>query len=268
MRGLLRSLDLLPLEMLEHDSAGASRRTRACGRSGRSRPTPRTRRARGSGREGRSRPRRGPRAAGLGRRWLPRPGSLCWRACAGDYASSASAVGRFPTGGRNSLVDVPGVLVGHRTLIEGDRLRTGVTAILPHDGNPYVGEGARRLSRDQRVRQGHRADPAGRARNRREPAAHDEHPLGGAGVGGRAAPPARAEPRGRARPRHAQRDRGRVLRRLAVGRACAGRPPRARSRGDRPGQHRGDARRLGRRRHGHNLFRLQGGGGHLVAPRR
>jgi D-aminopeptidase len=47
-------------------------------------------------------------------------------------------VGRFPTGERNALVDVPGVLVGHRTLIEGDRLRTGVTAILPHDGNLYA----------------------------------------------------------------------------------------------------------------------------------
>ena len=47
------------------------------------------------------------------------------------------AVGRFPTGGLNALVDVPGVRVGHRTLVEGDRLRTGVTAILPHDGNLY-----------------------------------------------------------------------------------------------------------------------------------
>jgi D-aminopeptidase len=47
------------------------------------------------------------------------------------------AVGRFPTGELNALVDVPGVLVGHRTLIEGDRLRTGVTAVLPHDGNLY-----------------------------------------------------------------------------------------------------------------------------------
>jgi D-aminopeptidase len=48
------------------------------------------------------------------------------------------AVGRFPTGERNALIDVPGVLVGHRTLIEGDRLRTGVTAILPHAGNLYA----------------------------------------------------------------------------------------------------------------------------------
>ncbi|MEA2420835.1 MAG: D-aminopeptidase [Thermoleophilaceae bacterium] len=48
------------------------------------------------------------------------------------------AVGRFPTGERNALVDVPGVLVGHRTLIEGDRLRTGVTAILAHGDNLYT----------------------------------------------------------------------------------------------------------------------------------
>ena len=48
------------------------------------------------------------------------------------------AVGRFPTGERNALVDVPGVLVGHRTLIEGERLRTGVTAILPHGDNLYA----------------------------------------------------------------------------------------------------------------------------------
>jgi len=48
------------------------------------------------------------------------------------------AVGRFPPGERNALVDVPGVLVGHRTLHEGDRLRTGVTAILAHGGNLYA----------------------------------------------------------------------------------------------------------------------------------
>ena len=47
------------------------------------------------------------------------------------------AVGRFPTGELNALVDVRGVLVGHRTIVEGERLRTGVTAILPHDGNLY-----------------------------------------------------------------------------------------------------------------------------------
>ena len=47
------------------------------------------------------------------------------------------AVGRFPPGALNALVDVPGVLVGHLTLVEGDRLRTGVTAILPHEGTLY-----------------------------------------------------------------------------------------------------------------------------------
>ncbi len=47
------------------------------------------------------------------------------------------AVGRFPAGELNALCDVPGVLVGHRTIMEGDRLRTGVTAILPHGGNLY-----------------------------------------------------------------------------------------------------------------------------------
>jgi D-aminopeptidase len=46
-------------------------------------------------------------------------------------------VGRFPTGERNALVDVPGVLVGHATLAD-DSARTGVTAILPHGGNLYA----------------------------------------------------------------------------------------------------------------------------------
>jgi D-aminopeptidase len=47
------------------------------------------------------------------------------------------ALGRFPTGPLNALVDVPGVLVGHRTVAKGDRLRTGVTAVLPHGRNLY-----------------------------------------------------------------------------------------------------------------------------------
>ncbi len=34
------------------------------------------------------------------------------------------------------ITDVPGVRVGHRTLIEGD-IRTGVTAIIPHEGEIY-----------------------------------------------------------------------------------------------------------------------------------
>ena len=46
-------------------------------------------------------------------------------------------VGRFPAGRLNALVDVPGVRVGHRTLIDGESVRTGVSAVLPHGGNLY-----------------------------------------------------------------------------------------------------------------------------------
>ncbi len=45
--------------------------------------------------------------------------------------------GIFRTGPLNAITDVPGVLVGHRTIIEGDAVRTGVTAILPHGGNIF-----------------------------------------------------------------------------------------------------------------------------------
>ena len=48
------------------------------------------------------------------------------------------AVGRFPPGPRCTLVDVPGVRVGHLTLRDGDSVRTGVTAVLPHGGNLYA----------------------------------------------------------------------------------------------------------------------------------
>ncbi|MBD3178449.1 MAG: S58 family peptidase [Candidatus Latescibacteria bacterium] len=47
------------------------------------------------------------------------------------------SVGKFPTGGLNAITDVTGVKVGQRTIIEGDSIRTGVTAILPHPGNIY-----------------------------------------------------------------------------------------------------------------------------------
>ncbi|HCA80603.1 MAG TPA: aminopeptidase [Bacteroidetes bacterium] len=46
-------------------------------------------------------------------------------------------IGIFQTGKHNAITDVPGVLVGHRTVIEGDNIRTGVTAILPHEGNLF-----------------------------------------------------------------------------------------------------------------------------------
>jgi len=41
------------------------------------------------------------------------------------------------TGRNNAIIDVYGVGVGHSTLIEGDSIRTGVTSIVPHDGNLF-----------------------------------------------------------------------------------------------------------------------------------
>jgi D-aminopeptidase len=46
-------------------------------------------------------------------------------------------VGILPTGKNNAITDVAGVRVGHSTLISGDDVRTGVTAILPHSGNLF-----------------------------------------------------------------------------------------------------------------------------------
>ena len=47
------------------------------------------------------------------------------------------APGILPTGPLNALTDVKDVKVGHVTLVEGDDIRTGATAILPHGGNLY-----------------------------------------------------------------------------------------------------------------------------------
>lgn len=54
-------------------------------------------------------------------------------------------LGRFARGAQNAITDVPGVRVGHSTIIEGEGplvpgqgpVRTGVTAILPHGGNLF-----------------------------------------------------------------------------------------------------------------------------------
>src|SRR2546426_442410 len=45
-------------------------------------------------------------------------------------------IGRLPTGPRNAITDVPGVLVGHRTLVaDAPRVaRTGVTMVIPRNG--------------------------------------------------------------------------------------------------------------------------------------
>src|SRR5947208_5498525 len=45
--------------------------------------------------------------------------------------------GVFPPGPLNGITDVAGVRVGHVTLIQGDRIRTGVTAIVPAEGNLF-----------------------------------------------------------------------------------------------------------------------------------
>src|ERR1700727_1638596 len=46
-------------------------------------------------------------------------------------------VGVLPPGPLNAITDVAGVKVGQTTIIRGDNLRTGVTAIVPHGGNLY-----------------------------------------------------------------------------------------------------------------------------------
>jgi len=46
-------------------------------------------------------------------------------------------VGILPTGKFNAITDVKGVKVGHKTIILGDSIRTGVTVIIPHDGDIF-----------------------------------------------------------------------------------------------------------------------------------
>ena len=46
-------------------------------------------------------------------------------------------VGSIPTGPLNAITDVAGVRVGHTTIARGDSINSGVTAILPHGGNPF-----------------------------------------------------------------------------------------------------------------------------------
>lgn len=64
-------------------------------------------------------------------------------------------IGVLSTGKSNAITDVAGVKVGHSTLINGDSIRTGVTAVIPHSGNVfqekvpaavYIGNGFGKLS--------------------------------------------------------------------------------------------------------------------------
>ncbi len=71
-------------------------------------------------------------------------------------------IGTFPTGPLNAITDVAGVKVGHATVIKGDDIRTGVTAIIPGPGNLYthpipgwihVGNGYGKLIGETQVRE-------------------------------------------------------------------------------------------------------------------
>lgn len=72
------------------------------------------------------------------------------------------STGIFAPGPLNAITDVPGVTVGHVTCIAGDSVRTGVTAIVPHQGNIfrqkvpaaiYVGNGFGKLAGVTQVRE-------------------------------------------------------------------------------------------------------------------
>ena len=71
-------------------------------------------------------------------------------------------IGVLKTGKLNAITDVKGVSVGHETIIEGDNVRTGVTAIIPHQGNVfqskvpaaiYIGNGFGKLAGYSQVKE-------------------------------------------------------------------------------------------------------------------
>ena len=71
-------------------------------------------------------------------------------------------IGVLRTGHFNAITDVDGVRVGHTTLIEEHHIRTGVTALLPHDGNIfqnkvpaaiYIGNGFGKLTGYSQVKE-------------------------------------------------------------------------------------------------------------------
>jgi Peptidase family S58 len=71
-------------------------------------------------------------------------------------------VGVLPPGNLNAITDVSGVQVGHTTVMRGDNVRTGVTAIVPHGGNLFqekvpaaifVGNGFGKLMGSTQVRE-------------------------------------------------------------------------------------------------------------------
>ncbi len=72
--------------------------------------------------------------------------ALPWLVCQGHPAAAQQrrtarelgvVVGVLPPGPLNAITDVPGVRVGQVTLASGDSINTGVTVILPREGNPF-----------------------------------------------------------------------------------------------------------------------------------
>ena len=71
-------------------------------------------------------------------------------------------IGVMEPGQKNAITDVQGVRVGHFTMVKGEDVRTGVTAILPHEGNIfqekvpaaiYVGNGFGKLTGISQVKE-------------------------------------------------------------------------------------------------------------------
>ena len=71
-------------------------------------------------------------------------------------------IGVLKTGKNNAITDVDGVTVGHETIKEGDHIRTGVTAIIPHQNNVfqykvpaaiYIGNGFGKLAGYSQVKE-------------------------------------------------------------------------------------------------------------------
>ena len=71
-------------------------------------------------------------------------------------------IGVMSPGKQNAITDVEGVSVGHTTLLKGDSIRTGVTAIIPYQGNIfqnkapaaiYVGNGFGKLAGSTQVKE-------------------------------------------------------------------------------------------------------------------
>ena len=184
------------------------------------------------------------------------------------------SIGHVPTGPHNAITDVPGVRVGHTTLIEGDGplvvgegpVRTGVTAVLPHD-DIFPQSRDRGIVRAQRRRRGLGADagggvgPAGDA----DPAHQHHGRRQGLRRRRQVDDPALSRHRHRRRRHHPARRR--VRRFVAERHRRAPRPLRARLPGHRAGDGRPGRRGIRRRRHRPHHLRLQIGHRHQLAPR-